>query len=356
MVLIIGSYSEITEPGIHIYKWVPSEERFLPSTSISGIENPSYLDISEDPSIIYAITENKKNSAGALNIYEGQKGGGNLSLCNQIPFNGAGSCYISTDSARMHAFIANYGGGTLTVIQLPQENRPEAVIQQLKFGGSGPDVERQDQSHIHTAVLSKDERFLYCSDLGSDRLYQFVYDQNAHEPLRASQPPYMELPAGSGPRHLAFSPDGRRLYMVTELSGEIFVFDAEEFGAGCLQKISLLKDGYSGKMEGADIQVHSNGRFLYATNRGDANEIVVFAIDPLSGHLSFQQRINAEGLSPRSLLICEQQGLLLVANEQSDNVSIFELRSDGFLQFTGSHLQIPAPTCLKSWMKDEPVL
>jgi 6-phosphogluconolactonase len=346
--LIIGSYSDIHKPGIHVYYWQATEGRFIPGKTITGIENPSYLDVDSDQGLIYAITEKKEDSAAELRIYRVEESETPPSLLSCIPFQGSGSCYISTDSTRTHAFITNYGDGTLTVIRLPKGSETGEVVQLLEFSGSGPDQQRQDQPHLHAAVLTADERFLFCSDLGSDRLYRFAYHPGANIPLYAAEPNYVALPAGSGPRHLAVSPDGRRVYLVTELSGDIFVFDTEEFDKGWLQQVSLLQDGYTGKIEAADIQIHPNGGYLYASNRGDANEIIVFYIHPISGKLEFLQRIGAAGISPRNLLIFNQLSLLFAANEQSDNISIFNLKNDGRLSFAREHLQVSCPTCLKA--------
>ncbi|HEX8608968.1 MAG TPA: lactonase family protein [Pedobacter sp.] len=348
MELVIGTYSKVTEPGIHLYQWDATGSAFVGTTSITGIENPSYLDIDNALGLIYAITEKKDNVVAELHIYQVEAGGGQPTRLSCIPFPGAGSCFISSNSLKKHAFVTNYGDGTLTVIKLPQKNHAGGIVQHLQFNGSGPNEKRQDRPHLHAALLSGDERYLYCSDLGSDRFYRFTYQPEAALPLQPDEPPYLKLPPGSGPRHFAFSPDGRWLYLITELSGEVFVFDADGFAAGWQQRVSLVQDGYFGKIEAADIQVHPNGRYLYASNRGDANEIVVFSIEPENGRLTFLQRIGAAGLSPRCLLICEEQGLLLAANEQSDNVSIFKLHSDGTLEFTREHLEVSCPTCLKS--------
>jgi 6-phosphogluconolactonase len=348
MELVIGTYSKTTDPGIHLYQWDATGAAFVGSTSITGIENPSYLDIDNASGLIYAVTEKKDNVVAELHIYQVEAGGTKATLLTCIPFPGAGSCYISSNSTKRHAFITNYGDGTLTIIKLPRGDHSGGVVQHLKFDGSGPNKERQDRPHLHAALLSEDERYLYCSDLGSDRLYQFNYNPEANQPLRPSEPAYLELPPGSGPRHFTFSRDGRWLYLITELSGEIFVINANNFTAGWQQKVSLLQDGYCGKIEAADIQVHPNGNYLYASNRGDANEIIVFSIQPENGQLTFLQRIGAAGLSPRCLLICEEQGLLLAANEQSDNVSIFKLQIGGTLEFTREHLEVPCPTCLKT--------
>jgi 6-phosphogluconolactonase len=348
MELIIGSYSARDAPGIHRYQWDAENSCFISLGNIAGIENPSYLDIDNSAGRIHAVTEKKEGALAELHIYEVQAAGDQAARLSCLPFSGAGSCYISTSASKKHAFITNYQDGTLTVIELPQKDKHGKVLQHLEFSGNGPNEERQDQPHLHAALLSKDERYLYCSDLGSDRFYRFVYHPDADSPLEPVEPPYVALPPGTGPRHFTFSPDGRWLYLITELSAEIFVFDAEAFHGGWQQRVSLLQDGYQGKIEAADIQIHPNGRFLYASNRGDANEVIVFTIDQSNGEMEFIQRIGAAGLSPRSILICENENLLLAANEQSDNVSIFSLNENGMLEYTKEHLQVPCPTCLKT--------
>ncbi|AOM78866.1 lactonase family protein [Pedobacter steynii] len=348
MQLIVGSYREATNRGIHLYDWCGSDQTFKPTGGISGIENPSYIWIAPQAPLLYAISEDKEGSAGKISIYELQLNDGEATLLSSIPFEAAGSCFISTDDAGRHAFIANYESGSLTVVQLPADGITGGVVQQFKFIGNGPDPKRQEQPHLHAALLSRDERFLYCSDLGTDHLYRFLYQPEDPLPLQANLHSYIKLPSGCGPRHLTFSPDGRWLYLITELSAELFVFDMAEPDNNWLQQIAINPSGYSGKIEGGDVQVDVTGRFLYASNRGDANEIVVFKIKPLTGKLQFRQRISTAGLSPRSILICEQCGLLLAANEQSDNVVIFKIQHNGSLELTPNQLHIPAPTCVKT--------
>ncbi|MDQ0639955.1 6-phosphogluconolactonase [Pedobacter sp. W3I1] len=353
MVIVVGSYSKETHAGIHLYRWDNDKNRFGNIGHITGIENPSFVSIDAVKGLIYAVTEKKETEDSELHIYQMTGLQEETNLIARIRFSGQGSCYISTDTTSKHAFITNYGSGSLTVIRLPQGNEQGVVVQQLEFKGSGPVAERQEKPHLHAALPSKDNRYLYCSDLGSDRLYRFSYRPEATLPLPPEQSIYQQLPAGSGPRHLALSPNGDRLYLITELTGEIYMFNTGDFGTGWLQRVSLLQEGYSGKTEGADIKVHPNGAYLYASNRGNANEIVVFSIERISGQLFFLQRIGAAGLSPRGLHICEQEGLLLVANEQSDNISIFGLQSDGTLKFTKEELRVPCPTCITEWREKQ---
>ena len=347
MQICAGTYSPACGPAIHLFRWNTAEHKFILADTISGIENPSYLHW-HPAGTLYAMTENKQGSQAQLFSYQIRHG--KAKLLNKISYTGAGSCFIQVDKSQKHAFISNYGSGTLTVISLPQKTFPAEVVQQLHFRGQGPDPERQDKAHIHAAVLSKDERYLYCTDLGSDRIYRFIYQPEATVPLNDDGSPDLVLPPGSGPRHLTFSICGRWLYMVTELSAEIFVFDTNYWGSAPIQQISLTQTGYSGKLEGADVQVDANGKFLYATNRAEVNEVVVFKIQQ-NGQLEFIQRIGAAGLSPRNLLICEQENLVLVANERSNTISIFLRNIDGTLEFTKAQLGLPSPTCVKELVR-----
>jgi 6-phosphogluconolactonase len=135
--------------------------------------------------------------------------------------------------------------------------------------------------------------------------------------------------------------------MLSELSGEIFRFSTTTPLAAWMQQLSIVSASYKGEIAAADIRVHPTGKFLYTSNRGDANEIVAFRIDQRNGNLSFLQRISCEGSSPRSLAISADGKTLLAANEQSDNITIFRISPDGRLKYTGRELKVAKPACVK---------
>jgi 6-phosphogluconolactonase len=347
MVLVIGSYSNSINPGIYLYQFKKDKGDFELLSEINGIENPSYLAISEIKALIYAISEDKEGDKGRLHIYQLKPSCTEAVLVDIVNFKAAGSCHICTDLNQTHAFIANYGEGSLTVIKLPDSRNSGSVVQQIRFDGNGPNFERQESSHIHATILSNDGCHLYCSDLGADRIYRFLYNPHSELPLQVVQPIFIDLPAGSGPRHFASSVNGRWLYLITELSGEIFVFDTYKPTEKWVHILKLTENGYQGEPEAADIQVHPNGKTLYVSLRGEINKILVFTVDSLDGNLSLLQRIAAYGQSPRCLLVCEQLGLLLAANEKGNSVSMFNILADGTLELVGKKINLPSPTCLK---------
>jgi 6-phosphogluconolactonase len=347
MFLVIGSYSAAYRSGIHLFGFDEESKLFSPVKAVSGVENPSYLTVTPDGKNVYAVSEYKSGKFGKLSVFELEAGSWELTLTDHVNYVGAGSCFVSTDELARHAFVSNYGTGTLVVLRLIGKD-DFTVCQTLQFSGSGPNPNRQEKPHIHSAMLSPGERFLYCADLGADRLYCYEYEPVAQEPLLPAAVPYVHLPAGSGPRHLAFSPDGRWLYLITELSGQIFAFQIYGNRSRWFQQISVPAPDYRGKVEAADLQAHPSGKYLYASHRGDANEIVVYDINPENGHLSLIQRVSAEGISPRSLLVWPGGTMLLSANEQSNNVTIFHIGKDGKLSYSGNELRLNKPTCLKA--------
>ena len=344
MLIAVGSYTPKTEPGIYLYQLDPDAEEFDLLKVIAGVENPSYLAVSAKGDTLFAIRENKEGDEGQLSSY--LIADEDIAFKESKTYEGGGSCFITTDSDSQYAFIANYGSGTLAVLKLSDDASISAK-QLIKFTGSGPNSDRQDKSHIHAAVLSPDERFLYCTDLGADRLYRFRFNANAAKSLVPDEPHYINLPPGSGPRHMTFDRSGRWLYVLSELSGEIFRFSVKMPLTTWLQQVTIVSESYKGEVAAGDITVHPAGKVLYASLRGEANEIVSFRIDQRNGKLTFFQRISVEGSSPRSLAISEDGKMLLAANEKSNNITMFRISPDGKLKYKGKELKVAKPACIK---------
>lgn len=346
MLFAVGTYADPTEPGIYVYRLDAKTFKITLLSRTAGIENPSFLSLSADCRRIFVVSESKTGDTGQLVTFGLRES--ILTLIDKVSYNGAGSCYVTTDHGCHHAFIANYRSGSLLVLQLRNGSQC-AVIQEIKFNGHGPDKARQEQSHAHAVLLSADEKFLYCTDLGADRLYKFRLDPNEKQPLSPYDQPYLDLPAGSGPRHFVFSPNGAIIYLLCELSGEIYIISANGNEMVITGKTRVAADNYLGEIEAADLQLHPRGDFLYTSCRGNLNEIGVFKIMAEDGTLHFIQRISSEGKSPRSLLITPDGKLLLAANEKSGNLALFKITGNGQLTFTEQVVKVDSPSCLK-WL------
>jgi 6-phosphogluconolactonase len=345
--LVIGSYTRPGEKGISVYAF-DTRTGVLRFRSATGeIENPSYLTTSRNGKMIYAVSE-ENNGPGRVNAYRFDRVSGKLRLINQALSGGKGPCYISIDNAGTHLFTANYSSGSLGVIRLKQDGSLDsATVESIQHTGGSINKESQTKPHAHSAILSPDDRYLLSADLGNDQVYIYRFDAKAIRSLSPANPGYVTVVPGSGPRHICFHPNGRYVFVLNEMSGTIDAFD---YKAGVLthkQTITLLPDGFNGTVEAADIHISPDGKFLYASNREDRNELVIYSI-AANGALRFVGRQPVLGTAPRGFVIDPTGKFVLVANLKTNEVLVFRRNvRTGLLAFTGEKISVTAPACLK---------
>jgi 6-phosphogluconolactonase len=218
----------------------------------------------------------------------------------------------------------------------------------VRNDGRGPNKERQEGPHAHMSILSPDEKYLFYNDLGTDKINIYRYRAGKESPLTGANPAFVSVTPGSGPRHLEFSVDKKRAYLLTEMGSNIFVFDYDNGKFKQKQVITLLPDGFTGKTAAAAIHISPDGRFLYASNRLETNEISCYAVNQETGELTFVSRQSTYGKNPRDFAIDPSGNYLVVANQGSDNMFVFKIdQNTGKLQQTGIKIDIGNPVCLK---------
>ncbi len=344
--LLVGTYTKGKSEGIYVYRFNADNGSVSYASKATGVPNPSYLAISKDQHFVYAVNETNGTNPGAVSAFSFDPAKGNLKFLNSQYSGGDDACYVSVDGAGQNVVVANYSGGNLSALKTNSDGSLQPLAQLRSHEGSGPNKGRQEKAHVHSAIFSPDEKYVFSADLGLDRLY--VYNFNPSAPtniLSDHQPPYYTLPAGSGPRHFVFSPDNKYLYLLNELLGTIQTYAYQD---GQLKEIdSVISDATTGPGDrgSADIHITPDGRFLYASNRATANNISIFQIGS-DGRLTLLGR-QAVGLHPRNFVIDPGGKFLLVANRDSNNVMIFSIKSDGLLQDTGVKMDVDMPVCLK---------
>ena len=159
--------------------------------------------------------------------------------------------------------------------------------------------------------------------------------------------PYTAVKPGGGPRHLTFHPNGKYAYLILELEASVMVFDYKDGNLTVKQTIGMVSPDFQGKVSGADIHISPDGKFLYASNRGDANEIVIYSIDK-KGMLTHTGLQSVKGKTPRNFAIDPTGNFLLVANQNTNDIVIFkrDLKT-GLLNDTGKKIIVDKPVCLK---------
>ncbi|WP_438826845.1 lactonase family protein [Pseudomonas lopnurensis] len=353
--VLIGSYTHDSDsPGIHRLRFDAERGQLQPLQTVAS-HNPSWLVLDERRRRFYATNENgpgHPDPVGRVSAFTIADDGEPQPL-GQASTLGDEPTHASLSADGRYLFVANYGsranpGGSLAVIPLDGQGRPQSVTQIAAHPPSGVHPERQRGAHVHSAVPSPDGRQLFVSDLGADRVFVYRYDPaNVERPLQPAEPASVELPPGSGPRHLAFSPDGRQAYLTLELSAQVARFDHVDGRLTQRQLVDLAPPGASETHSPGAIHPSTDGRFLYVSDRGEHNRIVVFAVEE-DGSLREIQRRASEGREPRELAIAPDGRFLLVANQLSDSLVV--MRRDpasGRLGNTVQTLRIGRPSDIK---------
>jgi 6-phosphogluconolactonase len=344
--LLIGTYTKGTSKGIYVYRFYAETGKLAYLNEIDGVANPSYLCTADDDKFVYAVNETGKN--GEVSSFTFDPKQGKLVFLNKQSSGGADPCYVSVDKDRKNIFVANYSSGTLSVLPVNKDGSLGPVSQAVQDQGTGVNKERQEGPHVHIAQLSPDEKYLLYTDLGTDKLNVMRYHSSDTQPLTPAKEPFVSVTAGEGPRHIVFSNDKKHVYLVTEMGSAVHVFDYNSGKLKETQSVTLLRDGFKGQTAGAAIKISPDGRFLYASNRLETNEISVFAIDPDNGKLIFTQRVTTDGKNPRDFAIDPTGKFLLVANQDSDIIFTYRIDpASGRLFRISSGLSIGNPVCLK---------
>jgi 6-phosphogluconolactonase len=351
--LFVGTYTEGSpasqgSKGIYVYRFdAATGDATAVSTAMT--DNPSYLTIAPGGRFVYSVNETHGAEPGGVSAFTFDKATGKLSFIDKQASGGADPCYISVDAQRKWALVANYSGGNLSALPIGADGSLHPLTELIQHTGTGPVKDRQEKAHVHSTIFSPDEKYLIVADLGMDQLSVLHFNPAAAKtPLTPAADSIVKIQPGFGPRHTAFLAGKPYAYAINELSGMVDAFHYADGKFDLLQTISSHPAGYAGTIGSADIHISSNGKYLYASNRGDANSLAIFSIDPLTGKLTVKGFQPTLGLTPRNFMIDPSGHWLLVANQASSNVVIFKIDPQtGLLSPTNTQLSIPAPVCLK---------
>jgi 6-phosphogluconolactonase len=347
--MYVGTYTNQQSKGIYAYRFQPSG-KFTPLGLVAETASPSFLVVDRNQKFVYAANElptYEGRPAGSISAFAIDSATGQLKLLNKVSSKGSGPCHVSLDETGKWLFAANYDGGSLALFPVHDDGSLGEASAFVQHSGSSVDPQRQSSPHAHSAYVSPGNRFVLVDDLGLDKVMVYRLDA-AKGTLTANQPPFAKLAPGSGPRHLAFGKDGKFVYVLSEMLATVTTFNYNA-SAGTLtqtQTISMLPADYTGPKSAAEIAVHPNGKFLYASHRGN-NSIAIFRIDSGSGALTAAGRISTQGKTPRNFAIDPTGAFLLAANQDSGSIAVFRIdQATGALTPTGETLNVASPVCI----------
>lgn len=348
-ILYVGTYTEGMTEGIFIYSFNDHSGKLKDLKMPAVSNNPSFLTISSDKKFLYAVGEVDNlgdGHSGGVAAYRIQDDYG-LKLINHVLTFGANPCHVNVSPDGKLVVASNYTGGNLSVFNVRDDGGLSDLVQRIQDEGSGPFPERQAEPHVHSAQFFDKGKLLYAADLGIDELKIFSVIPGSQTPLVPYSQPFIKLPPGSGPRHFAFSADGRYLYVINELASTITVFMKYGDDWKDVQNIKTIPKDFKGESWCADIHLSSNGQFVYGSNRGH-NSIAVFKRDQVNGKLELVETVPVEGNWPRNFTIDPTGQFLLVANQKSNDITVFKIDpTSGKLKYTGIKVPNHSPVCLQ---------
>ena len=343
--LYVGTYTKRDSEGIYIFRFDTKSGSLRREAVVAGLDNPSFLTLHPNGQVLYAVSEDLE--AGQVSSFAIDPESGGLTLLNRQPTHGTAPCHLTVEPGGNTLIVANYYSGNVAVYPLNADGTIGDPVQNIQHHGSGPNQERQEAAHAHSATIGPGGSRVYVADLGIDKV--MIY-RIAGGRLEANDPDHTPVYAGAGPRHFDFHPNGRFAYIINELDLTVTAcaYDADSGALTPMQTSSTLPDGVVDRSgySCADIHVSPDGRYVYGSNRGH-DTIAIFAVDAESGLLTAAGHASTRGRTPRNFKLDPTGDWLLAANQDSDDISVFSRDADsGQLSPVGEMVSAPMPVCL----------
>jgi 6-phosphogluconolactonase len=351
MHVYIGTYTGSGSQGIYVARFDSKTGRLSAPQLAAETRNPSFLAAHPNGRWLYAVGEIGDfagQRTGAVSAFQMDSATGKLTLLNQQPSGGSGPCHVALDQTGRCVLVANYGSGSVAALPIQSDGRLGPAGSVVQHTGSSVNPKRQAGPHGHFITPDPANRRALACDLGLDKVLIYHLDP-AGARLTPGSPADASVPPGAGPRHLAFHPRGRHVYVVNEMgcSVSVFTYSARNGAMQLLETVSTLPQGATVENTCAEIQVHPSGKFVYASNRGH-DSLAIFKIEGRGARLSPVGWQPAGGKVPRHFAMTPDGQWLLVENQGSDNVVVFRIETrTGELTPTGQTIVVSKPVCVE---------
>ena len=346
----VGTYTGKASKGIYRVEFDPATGKLGTPELAAEVTSPSFLAVAPDRRHLFCVCEIsdfKGKKAGGVASFALDARAGELKPIDLESSVGAGPCHVVCDKQGKNVLVANYGGGSVAVLPVGPDGKLAPASAFVQHTGKGADKSRQEAPHAHSVNLDAANKFAVVADLGLDRVFVYKFDPAAGK-ITANDPPAVELPPGSGPRHFAFHPNGKYAYVNSEMASTLtaLAYDAGKGEFKILNTLSTLPAPTKGNST-AETVVHPNGRFVYTSNRGH-NSIAIFAIDEATGKIKAIGH-QGEGIKvPRNCNIDPSGRWMIVANQDGDSIIVFAIDpATGALTPTGQKAAVGSPVCVK---------
>jgi 6-phosphogluconolactonase len=319
--------------------------------SFAGATGSSYLALSPDGLTLFATSDGSvpgfegHNSVTSFRVSPEDH---SLVLAGKQSSQGSGVCHVQTSPQGDYLFAANYNSGHAAALPVDAEGQLAAATSVVRGEGSGPVESRQEGPHAHQVMMDPAGKFLLVPDLGTDKVMNYAFDSETGQLTPNPEQPYLEMPPGSGPRHLVFHPSGDFVYVLCEMGATVTTcrFDKNSGVLTAINSASIVGDDFSGNKQSAAVRIHPGGQTIYASNRDDVSNLAVFRKEE-DGGISRIQMISDIPIWPRDFNITPDGKFLVVAGARSNEIELYIINPEsGLLDATGIKTSLPGPTCI----------
>ncbi len=339
--MLVGSYTDESSKGIYKFDFNPLEGTITNKVLVVETVSPSYFDISKDKQFVFAVNETDPGQASSFKWNEERT---KLNPISKASSEGIHPCFVEINGAENLMAIANYSSGNVSVYNIKDGEIKESP-QTRQHNGSSIVKPNQEAPHAHCSKFGTNGKYIYVADLGIDEIVSYSVDEKGK---LGEKQIALAMDKGDGPRHFIFHPSKNIVFIINELSNTVTSAKVD-ITTGKFEKIdkqSTLPKDYTEKSYCADIHISSDGKFLYASNRGH-NSLAIFSVSE-EGNLQLLTTTSVEGDWPRNFTLSPDEKYLLVANQKSDNITVFSRDNEtGLISFTENEVKLSKPVCVK---------
>jgi 6-phosphogluconolactonase (cycloisomerase 2 family) len=317
---LVGTYTNSSDQGIDFLTVSPESDSINLKNLVPNFSNPSFVLANQSGSLVFSLQEEAGKGGGKIASFKRDISTNHLILIDSLETGGDHPCHIALSPNEDFLILSNYTGGSLSAFKVGSDGNL-AFSQLIQHEGKGTNPDRQEGPHVHSSTFDKEGKHVLVADLGTNGVYVYNFTPENEAPLSLKEK--VEMTPGDGPRHLAFSPDGKEVYVVQEMTAVLEVFDYQDGKMTSKQRLSLLEEGFEGAVGAAEVRVSPDGKNIYVSNRGDANTISAFRKGE-NGSFELIAHYPSGGIMPRNFNLTPDGKYLISAHQKSGDIVVFD--------------------------------
>ncbi len=317
---LVGTYTENSSQGINYIDFNSKTNKISLNSVIADVKNPSFVISNKAKNILFSVEEFPSKTGGKVSSFAFDATSKTFQKINSQNTFGDDPCYVSLSPNEKFLVVGNYSSGNYTVFPIDKNGKIDEKVQLIQHEGNSVNKDRQKNPHVHSVVFHPTENQLFIADLGNDTIEIVPFNENENSPIKTEKSYVYQTIPGKGPRHMIFDKSGKYVFITFELTNEVGIAKFEHDTLEVLQYISLT-DNPTKSGSAAEVRLSADGNFLYASVRGNDNILVVMQKQDNESWKKTQTI--PTGSAPRNFILANDEKTILVANQKSNSIWVF---------------------------------